>query len=84
MRPIEIPDDWDDRGLVTFEEFCDFVRTPDAPSATGANAASDPAGPASMAAAASTSPSPGPAAPSARPTTSGRSIHAPSQEKPCD
>ena len=28
MHPIHIPDDWDDRGLITFEEFCDLIRTP--------------------------------------------------------
>ena len=28
MSPIEIPDDWDDRGLITFEEFCELIRTP--------------------------------------------------------
>jgi len=28
MQPIQIPDDWDDRGLITFEEFCDLIRTP--------------------------------------------------------
>ncbi len=28
MNPIEIPDDWDDRGLITFEEFCELIRTP--------------------------------------------------------
>ena len=27
MNPIEIPDDWDDRGLLTFEEFCALIRT---------------------------------------------------------
>lgn len=28
MNPIQIPQDWDDRGLITFEEFCDLIRTP--------------------------------------------------------
>ena len=28
MNPIEIPDDWDDRGLNTFDEFCELIRTP--------------------------------------------------------
>ena len=28
MNPIEIPQDWDDRGLITFEEFCELIRTP--------------------------------------------------------
>lgn len=28
MTPIHIPDDWDDNGLITFEEFCEIVRTP--------------------------------------------------------
>lgn len=28
MDPIQIPHDWDDRGLITFEEFCDLIRIP--------------------------------------------------------
>ncbi|MBM9461791.1 hypothetical protein JK386_18010 [Nocardioides sp. zg-536] len=41
--PIQVPDDWDDGGLITVEEFCDLIRTPpNAPSATGADAASAP------------------------------------------
>jgi len=28
MEPIQIPDEWHDRGLLTFEEFCTLVRTP--------------------------------------------------------
>ena len=28
MHPIQIPQDWDDRGLITFEEFCNLIRTP--------------------------------------------------------
>ena len=28
MNLIQIPDDWDDRGLMTFEEFCELIRTP--------------------------------------------------------
>ncbi len=28
MQPIHIPHDWDDQGLITFEEFCDLIRTP--------------------------------------------------------
>jgi hypothetical protein len=28
MNPIEFPDDWGDRGLITFEEFCELIRTP--------------------------------------------------------
>ena len=28
MEPIQIPDEWDDNGLITFEEFCDLIRTP--------------------------------------------------------
>ena len=27
MNPIEIPDDWDDRGLISLEEFCELIRT---------------------------------------------------------
>lgn len=26
--PIQIPPDWRDEGLLTFEEFCDLIRTP--------------------------------------------------------
>lgn len=28
MEPIQIPSDWDDRALLTFEEFCRLIRTP--------------------------------------------------------
>lgn len=28
MEPIQIPDDWDDNGLIPFEEFCELIRTP--------------------------------------------------------
>jgi hypothetical protein len=28
VTPINIPDDWDDNGLILFEEFCDLIRTP--------------------------------------------------------
>lgn len=28
MNPIEIPVDWSDKGLLTFEEFCELIRTP--------------------------------------------------------
>ncbi len=28
MHPIEIPEEWNDAGLITFEEFCDLIRTP--------------------------------------------------------
>ena len=28
MEPIEIPPDWNDNGLLTFEEFCTLIRTP--------------------------------------------------------
>ena len=28
MHPIQIPEDWPDAGLLTFEEFCDLIRTP--------------------------------------------------------
>ena len=28
MEPIQIPAEWDDHGLITFEEFCTLIRTP--------------------------------------------------------
>jgi len=28
MNPIEVPTDWDDNGILLFEEFCAFIRTP--------------------------------------------------------
>jgi hypothetical protein len=28
MNPIEIPQGRDDRGLITFEQFCELIRTP--------------------------------------------------------
>ena len=28
MNPIHIPPEWHDHGLLTFEEFCDLIRTP--------------------------------------------------------
>lgn len=28
MNPIQIPNDWDDRALITFEEFCNLIRIP--------------------------------------------------------
>ena len=28
MEPIHIPEDWDDHGLILFEEFCELIRTP--------------------------------------------------------
>jgi hypothetical protein len=28
MEPIQIPPEWDDNALITFEEFCDLIRTP--------------------------------------------------------
>ena len=28
MNPIEIPNEWADNGLLTFEEFCVLIRTP--------------------------------------------------------
>lgn len=27
-QPIQVPDDWDDRGLLTFEKFCSLIQTP--------------------------------------------------------
>lgn len=28
MTPIQIPTEWDDNGLILFEEFCELIRTP--------------------------------------------------------
>ena len=28
MEPIQIPPEWNDQGLITFEEFCDLIHTP--------------------------------------------------------
>jgi hypothetical protein len=28
MNPIHIPDEWDNRALLTFEQFCDLICTP--------------------------------------------------------
>ena len=28
MKPIQIPQEWSDNGLITFEEFCNLIRTP--------------------------------------------------------
>jgi hypothetical protein len=28
MKPIEIPPDWNDDALITFEEFCTLIQTP--------------------------------------------------------
>ena len=28
MIPIQVPADWDDNGILLFEEFCAFIRTP--------------------------------------------------------
>jgi hypothetical protein len=28
VEPIQIPPEWNDHGLITFEEFCDLIRTP--------------------------------------------------------
>jgi hypothetical protein len=28
MNPIQIPQEWPDSGLITFEEFCALIRTP--------------------------------------------------------
>lgn len=28
MQPIHIPEDWNDNGLITFEEFCVLIHTP--------------------------------------------------------
>jgi hypothetical protein len=28
VAPINIPEDWDENGLIMFEEFCDLIRTP--------------------------------------------------------
>ena len=31
MHPIQIPAEWDDNGILLFEEFCAFIRTPQRP-----------------------------------------------------
>lgn len=28
MEPIHIPPEWDDEDLITFEQFCQLIRTP--------------------------------------------------------
>jgi len=28
MNPIQIPQEWSDSGLITFEEFCNLIRIP--------------------------------------------------------
>ncbi len=28
MNPIQVPAEWDDNGILLFEEFCAFIRTP--------------------------------------------------------
>jgi len=28
VAPISIPEDWEDNGLILFEEFCELIRTP--------------------------------------------------------
>lgn len=28
IKPLGVPDDWDDNHIILFEEFCAFVRTP--------------------------------------------------------
>jgi hypothetical protein len=28
IAPISVPDDWDDNGILLFEEFCQLIRTP--------------------------------------------------------
>lgn len=28
MGPIQVPDDWNDNGILLFEEFCSFIHTP--------------------------------------------------------
>ncbi len=28
MNPIQVPAEWDDDGILLFEEFCAFIRTP--------------------------------------------------------
>jgi len=28
MSPIQVPAEWDDNGILLFEEFCAFIRTP--------------------------------------------------------
>ena len=28
IAPIRVPDEWDDNGIILFEEFCALIRTP--------------------------------------------------------
>lgn len=28
IAPISVPEEWDDNGILMFEEFCAFIRTP--------------------------------------------------------
>lgn len=28
IAPICVPEEWDDNGIILFEEFCTFIRTP--------------------------------------------------------
>ncbi len=65
MNPIQIPQEWSDNGLITFEEFCDLIRTPQRTVRDWRQGASVRDGHGSTAAAASTSPSPKPAGSSA-------------------
>jgi hypothetical protein len=55
MDQIHIPEEWHDQALLTFEDFCTLIHTPNAPCATGADVESDLAGPGSKAADACTS-----------------------------
>lgn len=49
MEPIQIPREWDGRGLIPFEKFCTLIRTPSPSSVTGVDV-SDHAGHGSTAA----------------------------------
>ena len=72
VTPIEIPDDWDDHGLIIFEEFCDLIRTPQRTVRDWRRRGVGPRWARFHGAAGSTSPSPKPAASSPRPPSRGR------------
>ena len=71
VTPIGIPEDWDDNGLILFEEFCELIGTPQRTVRDWRRRASAPGGPASKVSAGSTSPWPRPAASSPPPQSPG-------------